>query len=52
MVEAVRLIAKLGGLTMGIPAIVGLQGAYLLALIGVSEVLFRMGMRRFTDVGA
>ena len=42
----------LGGLTMGIPAVVGLQGVYLVVLIGLSEVLFRMGMKRFTDVGA
>ena len=43
---------SLGGLTLGMAGIVGAQAVYLLLLAGTSEVLFRLGMKRFTAVGA
>jgi len=43
---------SLGGITLGLPAIVGLQALYVLLLWRVSEALFRLGMKRFTAVGA
>lgn len=42
----------LGGVRMGIPAIVGLQAVAVLAMAGVSELIYRAAMRRFTGVGA
>lgn len=42
---------ELAGITMSIPQIVGLQAAAVLAMWGVSEVLARLGMRKFTGVG-
>lgn len=43
---------RLGGFTMSLPEIVGLQAVYVIALWGFSELLYRLGMRRFTAVGA
>ena len=42
----------LGGLTFTLPHIIGIQAIYLLALMGFSEFLFRLGMKRFTAAGA
>lgn len=43
---------SLGGFTMSLPEIVGLQALYVLVLWGLSELLYRLGMKRFTAVGA
>ena len=43
---------SLGGLTLPVPQIVGLQAVYVLLLLAFSELLFRLGMKRFTAVGA
>ena len=43
---------SLGGLSLSLPGIVGVQAIYALVLMCVSEALFRMGMKRFTAVGA
>ncbi len=42
----------LGGITMTIPGIVGLQALAVLAMAGFSELLYRLSMHRFTGVGA
>jgi len=42
----------LGGITLGLPGIVGLQALYAILLWALSETLFRLGMKRFTAVGA
>ena len=42
----------LGGITLSLPEIVGLQALYVLILRGLSEMLFKLGMKRFTAVGA
>jgi len=43
---------KLGAFSMSVPAIVAIQGAYVLAFALLSELLYRLGMKRFTAVGA
>jgi len=43
---------SLGGISMALPQVVGLQAAYALILMGFSGFLFRLGMKRFTAVGA
>jgi len=45
-------IYSLGGVSLGMRGIVGLQALYVLLFFGLSEALFRLGMRRFTAVGA
>jgi len=42
----------LGGITMPIPGIVGVQALAVLAMAAFSELLYRLSMRRFTGVGA
>jgi len=42
---------EMAGVTLSIPHIVGLQALAVLAMWGVSEVLVRLGMRKFTGVG-
>jgi ABC-2 type transport system permease protein len=42
----------LGGVTLPIPAVVALQAAEVAAMYGVSEFLWRKGVRQFTGVGA
>lgn len=42
----------LGGFSLGIPQIVGIQALYVALFWGLSELLYRLGMRRFTAVGA
>jgi len=42
---------RLGGFALGVPAIVAVQAAYVLAMFGLTEVLYRAGMKRFTAVG-
>lgn len=42
---------ELAGIALSVPQIVGLQAVAVLAMWGVSEVLVRLGMRRFTGVG-
>jgi len=43
---------SLGGISPGIPWIVGLQAVYTLLLAGLSEIMYKLGMKRFTAVGA
>jgi ABC-2 type transport system permease protein len=43
---------SLGGVSMGIPSIVGLQAIAVLAMAALSELIYRAAMRRFTGVGA
>jgi ABC-2 type transport system permease protein len=43
---------ELAGISMDIPLIVGLQAAAVLAMWGLSWLLFRLGIRRYTGVGA
>lgn len=42
---------ELAGVSMSIPEIVGLQAVAVLVMWGVSEVMVRLGMRKFTGVG-
>jgi len=42
---------SLGGITLTIPAVVGFQALYVLILYGVSEILYRRGIKRFAGVG-
>jgi ABC-2 type transport system permease protein len=42
---------ELAGLTLSIPQIVGLQAVAVVLMWGVSEVLSRLGIRKFTGVG-
>jgi len=43
---------RLGVYSMGMAQIVVIQSLYVLALMLVSELLYRLGMKRFTAVGA
>jgi ABC-2 type transport system permease protein len=43
---------SLGVFTLTVPQIVGIQAGYVLLLLGLSELLYRAGMKRFTAVGA
>ncbi|WP_219833987.1 ABC-2 family transporter protein [Paenibacillus sp. R14(2021)] len=43
---------ELAGYSMSIPAIVGLQALAVAVMWGVSELIWRAGIRRFTGVGA
>jgi ABC-2 type transport system permease protein len=43
---------ELGGITMSIPQIVGVQAAAVILMWFVSECLWRLGIRQFTGVGA
>ena len=43
---------QLGGLTMSIPQIVGIQAVAVLAMLGFTLIFFRMGIQKFTGVGA
>lgn len=43
---------QLAGITLSVPQIVGLQAIAVLGMWGVTEVLWRLGIRRFTGVGA
>jgi ABC-2 type transport system permease protein len=43
---------QLGGMTLAIPAAVGIQALAVIVLFVVSEALYRLGIRRFTGVGA
>ena len=43
---------RLGAFSMGIESIVGIQALYCLALLLLSELLYRLGMKRFTAAGA
>jgi ABC-2 type transport system permease protein len=42
---------ELAGITLSIPQIVGLQALMVLLMFGVSEVIWRAGIRQFTGVG-
>lgn len=42
---------ELAGITLSIPQIVGLQALAVLLMCGLSSVLIRLGMRKFTGVG-
>ena len=43
---------KLGAYSMDIPMIVAIQAGYVLIFLALSECLYRMGLKRFTAVGA
>jgi ABC-2 type transport system permease protein len=43
---------RLGGITMDLGQIVGIQGLAVLVMFGASEALYRASLRRFTGVGA
>jgi ABC-2 type transport system permease protein len=43
---------RLGGISMSIPGIVGIQALAVLAMAVLNELLYRVSMRRFTGVGA
>lgn len=43
---------ELGGFMIGVPGLVALQAVYVAAFWALSELLYRLGMRRFTAVGA
>lgn len=43
---------SLGGVTMSIPEIVGLQAVVLVLMIGLSEFIYRISIKRFCGVGA
>jgi ABC-2 type transport system permease protein len=43
---------ELAGITLSIPGITALQALSVLFMLGVSEVLYRCAVRRFTGVGA
>lgn len=43
---------RLGAFSMGVPQIVCIQALYVLLFWGLSELLYRQGMKRFTAVGA
>jgi ABC-2 type transport system permease protein len=43
---------RLAGISLSLPAIVGIQAAAVLAMWGVTELLWRSGIRRYTGVGA
>jgi len=43
---------ELAGISMSIPAIVGLQAVAVAVMWGVSEIVWRLGIKRFTGVGA
>jgi ABC-2 type transport system permease protein len=43
---------RLGGFELSIPAIVGIQAIAALVMFMVSELMYRVAMKRFTDVGA
>jgi ABC-2 type transport system permease protein len=43
---------RLGGISLEIPSIVGIQAVAVLAMGALSEILYRASMRRFTGVGA
>lgn len=42
---------ELAGISLSIPQVVGLQALAVLLMWGLSEILVRLGMRRFTGVG-
>jgi ABC-2 type transport system permease protein len=42
---------ELGGFNMDIPSIVAIQFMYVLLIFAFSEVLYKLGMKRFTAVG-
>lgn len=42
----------LAGISMSVPEVVGLQAVAVLVMFGLSEVLCRLGVRKFTGVGA
>ena len=42
---------ELAGVTMGLPEIVGLQALAVLAMWGLSTLIFRLGIKRYTGVG-
>jgi ABC-2 type transport system permease protein len=43
---------ELAGYTLGIPVIVAIQALAVLLMAGITEVVWRLGIRRFTGVGA
>jgi ABC-2 type transport system permease protein len=43
---------ELAGISLPIPQIVGLQALAVLGMLAVSEILWRLGIRKFTGVGA
>lgn len=43
---------ELAGITLTIPQIVGVQALAVLVMLGLSEILWRLGITRFTGVGA
>ncbi len=43
---------ELGGITLTLPGIVAVQGLAVLVMWGVSALVFRLGIRRYTGVGA
>ena len=43
---------NLGGLSLDVASVVGIQALYTLLLFFLSEILYRVGMKRFTAVGA
>lgn len=43
---------SIGGITLDIPVIVGIQALAVLAVFGISEIMYRASMKRFTGVGA
>lgn len=43
---------ELGGITLTIPELVGLQALAVVLMWGISEIMWRLGVRRFTGVGA
>lgn len=42
---------NLTGITLQIPVIVGIQGAFVVLMFALSEILYRFGNKRFTAVG-
>jgi ABC-2 type transport system permease protein len=43
---------RLGGMEFPLPIIVGIQAIAVVAMWGLSELLYRLSMRRFNAVGA
>jgi ABC-2 type transport system permease protein len=43
---------RLGGYVLSVPAIVGIQAIAVVVMYTISEIMYRIAMKRFTDVGA
>lgn len=43
---------SLGGITLSVQQIVGIQGVAVIVMFGISEILYKVSMKHFTGVGA